>query len=143
MDVLFLKENIDAVALQLSDRFQQGNRIPGEAGDRFCDDCIDRSRAAGGDHFLKALPRILGPGLGLVREHACVLPSGMALDQAAVIADLCRQGMVHGVLRGGDPRVSGHTRQLGQGRFCERDPFYYSVHVCLLCIKLGVLYLSL
>ena len=143
MDVLLLKENIDAVALQLSDRFQQGNRIPGEAGDRFRDDCIDRSRAAGGDHFLKALPRILGPGLGLIRKHACVLPSGMALDQAAVIADLRRQGMVHGVLRGGDPRVCGHPRQLGQGRFCERDPFYYSVHVCLLCIKLGVLYLSL
>ena len=77
------------------------------------------------------------------RKHACVLPSGMALDQAAVIADLCRQGMVHGVLRGGDPRVSGHPRQFGKGRFCERDPFYYSVHVCLLCIKLGVLYLSL
>lgn len=85
MDVLFLKENIDAVALQLSDRFQQGDRISGEAGDRLGDDRIDRSRAAGGNHFLKALPRILGSGLGLVREHACVLPSGMALDQAAVI----------------------------------------------------------
>ena len=41
MDVLFLKENIDAVALQLSDRFQQGNRIPGEAGYRLGDDQVD------------------------------------------------------------------------------------------------------
>lgn len=32
------------------------------------------------------------------RIYANVLPSGMTLDQAAVIADLRRQGVQHGVL---------------------------------------------
>ena len=34
------------------------------------------------------LPAVLGPGLGLVSVHTGIGPSGMLLDQAAVIADL-------------------------------------------------------
>lgn len=88
MDVLFLEKDVNAEGLQIPDRLQQCDRIPGKAGYGFGDDHIDLPGLAIGYELDEALSGILGAGLGLVRIHTDILPAGMILDQAAVIADL-------------------------------------------------------
>ena len=62
------------------------------------------------------------------RKHACVLPSGMALDQAAVIADLCRKGMQHRILAAGNSCVSYRSQQLYFLCIGELNPLNDSFH---------------
>lgn len=88
MDALLLKEDVNAEGFQISDRLQQCDRISGKAGYGFCDNHIDLSGLAIGYEPNEALSCILCASLGLVRIHADILPAGMLLDQATVIADL-------------------------------------------------------
>lgn len=88
VDVLFLEKDVNAEGLQIPDRFQKRDRIPGKAGYGFGDDHIDLPGFAIGHEPDEAFSGILGAGLGRVRIHADVLPAGMILDQTAVIADL-------------------------------------------------------
>ena len=44
MNVLFLKVHVDAESLELPDRLQQGDGVPGKAGDRLGDDGVCLSR---------------------------------------------------------------------------------------------------
>lgn len=89
MDVLLLEKDVNSEDFQIPDRFQQGDRVPGKAGYGFGNNHIDLPGLAIRHEPDEALSGILGAGLGLVRIHADILPAGMLLDQAAVIADLC------------------------------------------------------
>lgn len=53
VNVLFLKENPNALRFQRAYIFQTLYRVSGEAGDGFCDDIVDLSVLAVADHALK------------------------------------------------------------------------------------------
>lgn len=80
MDVLLLEKDVNSEGFQISNRFQQGDRIPGKAGYGFGDDHIDLPGLAIGYEPDEAVSGILGAGLGLVRIYANILPAGMLLD---------------------------------------------------------------
>ena len=88
VDVLLLEKDVNSEGFQIPDRLQQCDRIPGKAGYGFCDNHIDLSGLAIGYEPNEALSCILCASLGFVRIHADILPAGMLLDQATVIADL-------------------------------------------------------
>ena len=128
IQLLFLKINAYAQPLQLAHRIQQRQRIPGETGDGLDQNQVDLSFAAFFQHPLKFRARFLRSGQTKIREYPCILPFGVSLDPFAVIADLRRQRVQHGVLFHGDAGISCHAlshRQL-------RRRFHAGERHCLL-----------
>lgn len=139
---MLLKEDINAEGFQISDRLQQSNRIPGKAGYGFGDDHIDLPGLAIGHELDEALSGILGAGLGLVRIHTDILPAGMILDQAAVIACADREWCI--AFFAEDTRAYAATLvSLGMAAFVNVTCFTSLAIICLRCIKVWVLYISL
>ena len=130
--VLFLEVNVHAQRFQLAHRFQQRNRISGKPADGFGDDPVDFPRAAICQHPLKSLAIILGAGQRLVYIHASIAPFGIALNEVAVIADLRRQGVQHGVLAAGNAGIRRHTllhRQGWQAGFNLAYGLFHAIHL--------------
>ena len=50
------------------------------------------------DQSLKICSGFLGAGLGFISVHADVEPVIVILDEIAVVANLCRQRVEHGIL---------------------------------------------
>jgi len=80
------------------------------------DDEVDVPGAALGQQPLEILPVLLCAGQGLVCVHPAVEPAWVVLDEAAVVADLGRKGVEHGVLAGGHSGVGRDPCCLGLGR---------------------------
>lgn len=98
MDILLLKEYVNAQVFELPYRFQQGDGVPSKPGYGLRDDHIDLPGPAVRQHSLEFLPAVLGARDGLIRINPGVLPARMALDEITVVAHLRRQGMAHGIL---------------------------------------------
>ena len=128
IQLLFLKINAYAQPLQLAHRIQQRQRISGETGNGLDQNQVDLSFAAFLQHPLKFRARFLRPGQPKIREYACVLPFGISLDPFAVIADLRRQRVQHGVLFHGDAGIGCHALSHRQLRRC----FHAGKRHCLL-----------
>ena len=88
VDVLFLEEYVDAQVFELPHRFQQGDGVPGEPRNRLRDNHIDFPGPAVRQHSLEFLPAVLGAGDRFICIDPGVLPTGMALDEIAVVAHL-------------------------------------------------------
>ena len=116
VDVLFLEVHIHPQRFQIPDGLEQHHSIPGEPGDRLGDDEVDVPGAALGQQPLEILPVLLCAGQGLVCVHPAVEPAWVVLDEAAVVADLGRKGVEHGVLAGGHSGVGRDPCCLGLGR---------------------------
>ena len=114
--VLFLKINRYPQFLQFTHRFQQRNRVTGEAADGLGDHPVDSARPAVCQQSLKLRAIVLRPGQRFVCVHPRIRPAGAALNELAVMADLRGQRMQHGVLAGGNPAVGRNPLQPGHGR---------------------------
>ena len=96
MNVFFLKPDFNTQFFQASHCLEKVDRIPGKPLDRFCEDDIDFTRFRIFQHPLEILPLLdASPGDAVVRIDAGVFPVRVLLDQAAVITDLRRKGMLH------------------------------------------------
>lgn len=90
IDAFLLEPNLDAQFLQVPDGLQQVNSVSGKAGDALGEDDVYLPGLAVVEHPLELLSAgRLGAGHRIVRIDACVLPFGIALNQIAIIADLC------------------------------------------------------
>ena len=127
--VLLLKINRYPQFLQFTHRFQQRNRVTGEAADGLGEHSVDLSRPAVRQQPLKLRAIVLRPGQRFVCIHPCVGPAGAALNELAVMADLRGQRMQHGVLSGGHPAVGRNALQTGHG--CGRLHLADDLFLCL------------
>ena len=123
---MFLKADIDTQKFQLSNGFQQCNRVAGETRDGFRYYEIQFPGTAVIQHPLKILSVVLGTRQRLVGIDTAILPARMLLNKAAVIADLCGKGMEHGILAGGNSGVGCDSCELRCFRG-EIDLLYYAV----------------
>ena len=89
--VLFLKINRHAQFFQFTHRFQQCDRVAGEAADGFCEYPVDSARPAVCQQPLKLRAIVLRPGQRLVCVHPRIRPAGAALNKLAVMANLSGQ----------------------------------------------------
>ena len=129
--LLLLKINAYAQPLQFTHRIQQRQRVSGETGDGLDQNQVDLTFAAFLQHPLKLRTRFLRTGQAIIREYPCILPFGVSLNQFAVIADLRRQRVKHGVLFHGDAGIGRYAllhRQLCR-RFHAGECHYLLVHI--------------
>ena len=123
LDVLFLKMDIHSQGSQVPDRFQKRDRISGEAGDALGQNDVNQTGSAVGKQLLKLLPAVLSPGFGFIRIYPNIFPTGVGLDVTAVMTDLRRQAVVHGILCGGYTGVCSHA--LFPGHLFRKYPLFY------------------
>jgi len=114
MEVLFLKKHIHTQRLQLTYGLQESDSVTGEAGYGFRDHHIHFSAPAIFHKPLELCAGILSPCQGLIRVDTGELPSGVFLDEFVIVADLCGQGMEHGVLPGGYTGIRRNSDPLGE-----------------------------
>ena len=113
VDVLLLKINVHPQRFEFTDGFQKCNRVSRKAGDGLGDHHIDFTSMTVSNQPLEVLSGILCAGLGLVGIDTDVEPILVALNQTAVVADLCRQRVEHGILAAGHTGIGCNTLFLG------------------------------
>ena len=100
-------------------------------------DQVDLSFAAFLQHPLKFRARFLRTGQAIIREYPCVLPFRVSLDPFAVIADLRRQRVQHGVLFHGDAGIGRYAlshRQLRRRFHAGERHFLIHINPSLLTL---------
>ena len=79
----------------MSDCIQKVNRISGKAGDGLSQYNVDFPGFAVGNHAVELRAVIcFCSGDAIIRIDPGIFPGGILLDQAAVITDLCRKGVL-------------------------------------------------
>jgi hypothetical protein len=79
-----------------------------KAGDGLGKDQINLSKPCVLQHSLKVLPVFFRTGNALIGINPNIFPVRPLLNQPAVITDLCREGVQHGVFPCGHTGVSGY-----------------------------------
>jgi hypothetical protein len=106
MDIFFLEPDLDALLFQLAYCLEEVDRISGKPLDGFGEDDVDFARFRIFQHPLEILPLLdARPGDAVVRIDTGIFPVRVLLNQAAVIADLCRKGMLHPLRFHGDTGI--------------------------------------
>ena len=74
---------------------QQVNGVARETGNTLCQNNVDFSGFAVGNHPIELFAGFgFGAGYSVVGIYAHIFPDGVALYQTAVKADLCRKGVL-------------------------------------------------
>ena len=128
IQLLLFKINAYAQPLQFAHRVQQRQRISGKTGNGLDQNQVDLSFAAFFQHPLKFRTLFLRTGQAKIREYPCVLPFRVSLDSFAVITDLRRQRVQHGVFFHGNAGIGRHA--LSYRQLCRR--FHAGERHCLL-----------
>ena len=113
INLLFLKVNAYAHFFKHAHRFQQCDRISGKARNGFDQYHIDLTGPAVTQHPLKLRAVFFGAGQPFIGVNTGIFPFWVALDQIAVVADLCCQRMKHGVFTHGNTGIGCYTLESG------------------------------
>ena len=109
IDIFLFEDDPDPPGLQHPHRLQAVYGVPGETGERLCEDEVDPAPLAGGDHPVEFFSLLhTGPGDPLVREDPGQFPIWGLLNFLGVVGFLGGVAVDLLLAVGADPAVSRH-----------------------------------